>query len=191
MHAKDIRRLLALVTMLLALALSYISSLDTPLPPPADEAPVLVDDAPLADGEMRAVVERVVDGDTIVVRIGEETHTVRFIGINSPETVDPRRPVQCFGNEASAYMREIAEGAMVVLVDDVSQGDVDKYDRILRYVEVDGVDIAEQMIRNGYAFEYTYNRSVYDRQDEYHAAEAEAAAAGRGLWAENTCNGEL
>jgi micrococcal nuclease len=185
MRAKDIRRFIALFTMLLAIVLSVLTSED---PTPIET----IDDVSEPAGERtRALVERTVDGDTIVVLIDGVKHTVRFIGLNAPESVDPRRADQCFSHEASEYMRSLTEGAIVTLIADESQDDVDKYGRLLRYVEKDGVDLAAQMITDGYAFEYTYRGSEYARQAEYDVAEANAAATKRGLWAEDTCAGEL
>ncbi len=190
MRTKDIRRLIALLTMLLAVGISILAEADTALDESTDEIPTYV--ASESTGERtKALVERTVDGDTVVVLIEGVKHTVRFIGLNAPESVDPRRADQCFSKEALDHMRSLTEGATVVLIDDESQGDVDKYGRLLRYVEKDGVDIAAAMINDGYAFEYTYQGSVYERQIEYDIAEANAAVAKRGLWAEETCNGEL
>ncbi|HSP54769.1 MAG TPA: thermonuclease family protein, partial [Dehalococcoidia bacterium] len=70
-----------------------------------------------------ATVTRVVDGDTIEVEINGETRKLRYIGINTPETVDPRRPVECFGHEASDYNRRLVEGKTVGLEKDISETD--------------------------------------------------------------------
>lgn len=189
MRTRDIRRLIALLTMLLAVAISVLTEADPALDESTDET---LTEASESTGERtKALVQRTVDGDTIVVLIDGVKHTVRFIGLNAPESVDPRRADQCFSQEASDYMRSLTEGATVVLVEDESQGDVDRYGRLLRYVEKDGVDIAATMINDGYAFEYTYKGSVYKRQATYDIAEVNAATAKRGLWAEDTCNGEL
>lgn len=191
MRAKDIRRLIALLTTLLAIGISILSASDpAPIEPEDEEVPTYVMTGSTGE-RTQAVVDRTVDGDTIVVRIDGKKHTVRFIGLNAPESVDPRRADQCFSHEASDYMKAMMEDTTVILVADESQGDVDKYGRLLRYVEKDGVDIAAQMINDGFAFEYTYKKSAYERQVEYDIAEANAAAAKRGLWAEATCNGKL
>ena len=79
-------------------------------------------------------VAKVVDGDTIVVNIGGQDKNVRLIGIDTPETVDPRRPVGCYGKEASNEAHRLMDGQSVVLVRDVS--DTDKYSRLLRCVYV-------------------------------------------------------
>jgi micrococcal nuclease len=137
-----------------------------------------------------AAVVRVVDGDTIVVKMNDKEETVRFIGINTPESVDPRKPVECFGKEASARMKELLKDGKVRLESDPSQAGADRYGRILRYVYLpDGTDINLKMIQDGYAFEYTYD-IPYEKQTEFKKAQQEAMEAKRGLWAKDTCNGE-
>lgn len=135
-------------------------------------------------------VSRVVDGDTIDVTMPDGAkEKVRLLGINTPETVDPRKPVQCFGHEASDHTKALLTGQTVTLANDPSQDDRDKYDRLLRYVGLaDGTDINLALVRDGYAHEYTYDRP-YARQAAYRAAEADARAAGRGLWNPQACAG--
>jgi micrococcal nuclease len=138
-----------------------------------------------ADGP-RGVV-RVVDGDTVVV--APDT-TVRLIGIDTPETVDPRKPVQCFGREASAYAHLLLDGHFVWLEYDPTQGRLDKYGRTLAYVWMpDGRLFNEVMIADGYAHEYTYDLP-YRYQDTFIAAERTARESERGLWSPTTCNGD-
>ena len=96
--------------------------------------------------ENTSIVSRIVDGDTIELGTGER---VRYIGIDTPETVDPRKEVQCFGKEASAKNKELVEGKEVRLVKDVS--DKDKYGRLLRYVYVGDVFVNEKLVSEGYA----------------------------------------
>ncbi|MEI9966982.1 MAG: thermonuclease family protein [Candidatus Moraniibacteriota bacterium] len=79
-------------------------------------------------------VSQVVDGDTLKVERGGVTQTLRLIGIDTPEAIDPRKPVQCFGKEASNKAKELLVGKRVTLERDKSQGDLDKYQRALRYV---------------------------------------------------------
>lgn len=136
------------------------------------------------------VVSHVVDGDTIDVLIAGKTTRIRFIGMDTPETVDPRKPVQCFGKEASAKMASLVSGKSVVLKADPSQGDVDKYGRLLRYVFLqNGENVALTMISTGYAHEYTYNLP-YKYQAEFKTAEQAARTAQLGLWSINTCSGD-
>lgn len=145
----------------------------TPLPPPSTTSCV--------------PVIRVVDGDTLKVLIATTSESIRLIGIDTPEIVDPRRPVQCFGSEASKRMKTLATNACIMLEADASQGDRDKYGRLLRYAYLpDHTSLNEEMIREGYAFEYTYDLP-YRYQAEYKVAEREARSAARGLWDPSRC----
>lgn len=133
-------------------------------------------------------VTKVVDGDTIHVLLDGKDETVRIIGINTPETVDPRREVECFGREASAKSKELLEGRFVELTADPTQDDRDKYGRLLRYVHLeDGTDIGLTLIENGFAFEYTY-KVPYANQALYQDAQTRARAAKTGLWAPDACS---
>lgn len=121
-------------------------------------------------------VTRVVDGDTIEIEGGEK---VRYLGIDTPETVDPRKPVQCFGIEASKKNKELVEGKTVRLEKDIT--DRDKYSRLLRYVWVGDLFINLELVKQGFAISYTYPPDV-KYQKEFLAAEREAKEAERGLW---------
>ncbi|WP_322816772.1 thermonuclease family protein [Chloroflexus sp.] len=150
----------------------------------------LTDYPPLPDNLTHAQVVRVVDGDTIIVRIGWDEERVRLIGINTPESVDPRRPVECFGKEAASNARKLVDRQTVFLEDDPSQDSRDRFGRLLRYVWLeDGRMVNLEQIRQGYAYEYTYN-VPYRYQAIFRAAETEARNAQRGLWAPETCNGQ-
>ncbi|MDP8936727.1 MAG: thermonuclease family protein, partial [Actinomycetota bacterium] len=125
-------------------------------------------------------VERVVDGDTIVVSGGR---TVRLIGVDTPETKDPRRPVECFGREASGFTASLVpRGARVRLVGDVEQRD--RYDRTLAYVYrlPDGLFVNAELLRRGYAQVLTIAPNVA-HAEEFRALAGQARAAGAGLWA--------
>lgn len=136
-------------------------------------------------------VTKVIDGDTIDVLIDGKKETVRLIGINTPESVDPRRPVQCFGKEASDKARKILNNKDVYLESDSSQGERDKYSRLLRYVFLeDGTNFNKLMIQEGYAYEYTYN-TPYKYQQEFRKAQKEAEDQKIGLWADDACKGSL
>lgn len=146
----------------------------------------------------------VVDGDTIEIRRidGEKVEgiekivKVRLLGINSPESVDPRRPIECFGKEASEYIKNISLGKIAALEFDTTQGKLDQYNRLLAYVFIknsgippDNVDfINEDMIKNGYAYEYTFNLP-YKYQSEFRFMQNVAKSNYIGLWSKNTCNG--
>lgn len=132
-------------------------------------------------------VVRVVDGDTIVIAREGRNETLRLIGINTPETVDPRRPVECFGKEASAFASRVLSGAHVRVESDPSQGAKDKYGRTLVYLFLsDGTFFNLLLVREGYAYEYTYSEP-YRYQKEFRDAEQNARAEGKGLWAEGAC----
>jgi micrococcal nuclease len=136
-------------------------------------------------------VVKVVDGDTIDVMINNKKERLRLIGINTPETVDPRKSVQCFGLEASAKAHEWLDEQEVELIADPTQDDRDKYGRLLRYVRrSDGFFYNLEIIKAGYAYEYTYI-IPYEYQAEFKTAEKNARENGLGLWAEETCGGKL
>ncbi|MBZ5515752.1 MAG: thermonuclease family protein [Acidobacteriia bacterium] len=123
------------------------------------------------------VCVRVVDGDTIVLDGGEH---VRLIGVDTPETVDPRRPVQYFGKEASAFTRRMVEGKNVRLEQD--EDTRDHYGRTLAYVYLqDGTFLNAEIIRQGYGHAYT--RFPFRYEQQFVQLEREARENGRGLWA--------
>lgn len=157
-----------------------------PSPTPASvQAPSLP-----PSGLERATVTRVVDGDTIDVTLNRRTVRVRLLGVDTPETVHPSRPVECFGREASRFLKELLEGQTVLLESDASQGDRDRYNRLLRFVWLpDGRLVNYEIIAQGYGFEYTFNLP-YKYQDQFKAAQRAAREAQTGLWAPNACNGE-
>ncbi|MFM7597445.1 MAG: thermonuclease family protein [Actinomycetota bacterium] len=127
-------------------------------------------------------VVRAVDGDTIrVVREGQEI-VVRLIGINTPETVAPDRPVECFGPEASERTKQLVTGQKVWLEYDDVTGETDKYARTLAYVWLTPDQMLnEELVREGYAEERTYQEG-YRYQDRLRDAEEAAQGAGAGLW---------
>ena len=125
-------------------------------------------------------VEQVVDGDTIVVSgVGK----VRYIGIDTPETVHPRKPVEYFGHEASAANRKLVDGKVVALEYDV--GRTDRYGRTLAYVWVGDVMVNAWLVENGYAQVSTYPPNVR-HTDKFLALQQTARAEGRGLWGSAT-----
>lgn len=133
-------------------------------------------------------VTRVVDGDTVRVdRDGQEI-VVRLIGLDTPETVAPDRPVECFGPEASARTKDLVDGGQVWLEYDEASGLTDKYDRTLAFVWLDNdTMLNEVLVAEGFAEEVTYTDG-YAHQADLRAAEARAREAGAGLW--SACAGE-
>lgn len=133
-------------------------------------------------------VVKVVDGDTIDVISGDKKYRVRLIGVDTPETVDPRSKVECFGKEASNYTTDLVYKETVHLEMDSSQGQVDKYGRLLAYVYLlNGEMLNKKLISDGYGQEYTY-QAPYRYQKEFRDLEAFAKREGRGLWQENACS---
>jgi len=132
-------------------------------------------------------VTRIVDGDTIVVLINGASEKVRLIGVDTPETVDPRKDVQCFGKEASAFTKSLLLNKPVRLEADTTQGDRDKYGRLLRYVFLeDETLVNEKIIAEGYGHEYTY-RLPYEHQTDFKNAERKARESKKGLWGDGVC----
>ena len=120
---------------------------------------------------------RVIDGDTIELDGGEK---VRLIGVDTPETKDPRKPVEYFGQEAYEFTKKLIEGKKVRL--EYDQNKIDKYGRTLAYVFLeDGTFVNVEIIRQGYGFAYT--KYPFKYLEEFRAFEREARENRRGLWA--------
>ena len=150
-----------------------------------EETPIIRPTAKVASSTYEVV--KVVDGDTLTIKKGGKNVTIRMIGLDTPETVDPRKPVQCFGIEASNKAKELLTGKSVQIETDISQGVLDKYDRLLAYVYLpDGRMFNHYMISAGYGHEYTYNLP-YKYQKQFQTAEARAELAKKGLWADDAC----
>ncbi len=127
-------------------------------------------------GRIRTTVVSVVDGDTIKVEGGE---IVRYIGMNTPETVAPGRFIECYGKEASAKNKELVQGKIVELEKDISERD--RYGRLLRYVWLGDTMINETLVREGYAQVSTFPPDVKYEQ-VFLAAQREAMNEEKGLW---------
>ena len=122
------------------------------------------------------LVTKVIDGDTIEIEGGKR---VRYIGIDTPETVDPNRPTGCYGKEASNKNSELVLNKKVRLVKDVS--DTDRYGRFLRYVYIDDTFVNDYLVKEGYAKASTYAPDV-KFSEQFAASEREARENKRGLW---------
>jgi len=131
---------------------------------------------PVAEVEARVI--RVIDGDTIEIEGGQR---VRYIGIDTPETVHPSKAVECFGKEATKTNSELVEGKKVRLESDVA--DRDKYGRLLRYVYVDDLMVNAELVRLGYAYSSSYPPNV-KYQQLFLQLEREAREQEKGLWEE-------
>jgi micrococcal nuclease len=129
--------------------------------------------------EAAAPVTRVVDGDTIEVRLGGAIEDVRLIGIDTPETVKPGTPVQCFGPRASRFAKRLLAGRRVRLVFGAERRDV--YGRLLAYVYLGRRFVNPVLVRRGLARALTIPPN--DRfAPLLRRLERRAALAGRGLW---------
>jgi micrococcal nuclease len=128
---------------------------------------------------IEAQVTRVIDGDTIEVSIDGQIYKVRYIGIDTPETVHPTKGEEPYGREACDKNKELVEGEIVTLEKDVSE--IDQYGRLLRYVYVGSLFINAELVRLGYAQVATYPPDV-KYQDLFLQLQREAREEGRGLW---------
>jgi endonuclease YncB( thermonuclease family) len=128
-------------------------------------------------------VVEIVDGDTIKANIRGKIETIRLLAIDTPETKDPRKPVQCFGNEATKKMQSFVSGKYIRLIDDRSQGNRDKYSRLLRYVYDGNIFINKEMVAQGFAFSYKQYPTKF--LNEFNRLEQQAREKNLGLW--NKC----
>jgi len=137
--------------------------------------------------EGRALVSDVVDGDTIHVGRGWRHSTVRLIGVDTPETVHPEKPVEFFGPEASEFTRRSLQGKWVRLeFEPLDQ--VDRYGRLLAYVFLeDGTFFNRELVYKGYARSYT--RSDFRYKQDFLLAQQEARQARKGLWVKEGAEG--
>lgn len=132
--------------------------------------------------EPNATVVRVVDGDTIIVKSMGQKERVRLIGIDTPETVDPSRPVMCFGKEASAHLKQLLKvGEAVQLKRDVEARD--RYDRLLAYVyrASDGLFVNLELVEGGYANKYRFPPNTA-HEELFSRAASTARNRGVGAW---------
>lgn len=166
------------------LSKSFSSVSTNPSPSPTPEVK-----SAKVDGESTQdlfLVTKVVDGDTIQL---EDGRVVRYIGVDTPETKDPRKPVQCFGDKASEENKKLVEDKMVKLEKDISE--TDRYDRLLRYVYVDdpstgsgqAIFVNDYLVKEGFARSSSYPPDV-KYQEVFRASEEEARNMDKGLWSE-------
>lgn len=182
MRSKPLLLGLSLIAFGLALLLitQAFQSVPSLIPTPHSLAPATTPaaspDTPGETTQTGYLVTKVVDGDTIEIEGGEK---VRLIGIDTPETVDPRRPVGCFGPEASQTTKSLLEGKRVSFETDLT--DRDKYNRLLRYVWVNNLFVNEYLVREGLAKSYSYPPDT-KYQGLFEASEIEARESKRGMW---------
>lgn len=146
--------------------------------------------AQLGDRE-RARVVWVIDGDTVKVRLDAGgRRTVRVLGIDTPESRKPGTPVECGARQADRAMIRLApRGREVVLVFDPRDERVDRYGRLLAYLDAGGSDVGEQLVTDGWAKVYAYRGRRFQRRARYERAAREARRAGRGVHA--LCGGDF
>ena len=173
------RRLVLLVLVGAAL-IALLKMFDTALPSQVSDL--------LGTGEAdrdrdrdRVTVVRVTDGDTLGVRLPDGSEeNVRILGIDTPEV---REPVECGGGEASERMLALVPvGTTVVLVSDPTQGDRDRYDRLLRYVVRSGDDVGLAQLTSGHARVFIFRDDPFERAETYQRAERRASQDDRGSW---------
>jgi endonuclease YncB( thermonuclease family) len=158
----------------------------TSAPPTVVSEPttVVADPAAVAAKSVGTVV-KIVDGDTIDVKIAGVKHRIRVLGIDTPEVFNG---VECGGKQASKAMKSILKvGAKVTLKGDASQADIDRYDRLLRYVFKGSTDVGLSLVKKGWARPYIYKGNPFARAGSYKKAGAKAERAGRGVW--DRCGG--
>lgn len=142
---------------------------------------------PQIDQKEQYQVTKVLDGDTFQIKIKKEIVTVRMLGIDTPETVDPRKGIQCYGKQASDKTKEILLKKYVTLMTDSSQNTTDKFGRILAYTYLeDGFFINKYLLEYGYAREYKY-KVDYEKRKEFKDLESNAKKKKIGLWG-SECN---
>jgi micrococcal nuclease len=145
--------------------------------PPTDQAPSTPDTAPAKT--ITAQVTRVIDGDTIEVRLDGRVEKVRYIGVNTPETRHPTKGKEPGGEEAKALNRKLVAGKTVRLELDVQQRD--RYGGLLAYVYVDRMMVNAELVRQGYAQVMTIPPNV-KYQDLFLKLQRQARERGKGLW---------
>ena len=132
-------------------------------------------------------VTKVIDGDTLIANVKGTKTTIRLIGVNTPEVDASLREVECFGEKPSREAKKMLFGKQIRIEKDSSQGDFDKYGRTLAYVFLkDGTFFNEYMIKEGYAYEYTYNLP-YKYQDQFKKSQDVAERKEKGLWEIGVC----
>ena len=128
-------------------------------------------------------VVRVVDGDTVVLLIQGREHSVRLIGVDTPETVHPQKPVQRYGREASLFLKNLLQGEGVYIEHKAGVAEFDQYGRLLAYLYrvPDGLFVNFELVRQGYG--YAYTRFPFQYMDLFRFYERKARECEKGLWA--------
>jgi len=155
------------------------SSAETPAPQTAPQYP-----KEISRTELAYKVSRVIDGDTVDIIVNNQVLRIRLIGVDTPETVDPRKPVQFYGKEASNFLTNLLKGEEVYLeYEDNAKPEYDKYNRLLAYLyrAPDGLFVNLEIVRQGYGHAYT--KYPFKYMELFRAYEKRARENGKGLWA--------
>lgn len=170
------RKLIWVSLMLAILLFGYVSERNNwniPILRPS------LEQATLPAGTYRVV--RIEDGDTATIDMNGTEERVRFIGVDTPEIQDPRKPVQCYGKAASNFTKSLIGANPLRLEADPENTNRDRYDRLLRYVYLpDGTFVNAEIIKQGYGFAYT--SFPFTKKEEFKQLEESAKAEKRGLW---------
>ncbi len=165
-----------LINLILALVITVIGLSYNKQPPPEVLGTV-------APGYYR--VEHFDDGDTITINMQGKLEKIRFVGVDTPETQDPRKPVQCFGQAASAFTKNLIGSDPVRLESDELSSNRDRYKRLLRYVYIpDGRLVQAEILKQGYGFAYL--SFPFTKSEEFRNYGEQARTEKKGLW--SSCN---
>jgi micrococcal nuclease len=168
---RDKRRLLKLVIALVFLGFAWYADRNVE-PPPEVAGKTTPGYYEVASFE---------DGDTITVNMNGKAERIRMIGVDTPETQDPRKPVQCFGRAASAFTKQLIGDQPVRLEADTQSDNRDRYNRLLRYIYLpDGRLVQAEIIKQGFGFAYT--SFPFDKSIEFKVYENLAREESKGLW---------
>lgn len=126
-------------------------------------------------------VTKFIDGDTLQVNMSGVKESIRFIGVDTPETHDPRKAVQCFGQAAANHTKQLINTQPVRLEADSFNTNRDRYNRLLRYVYLpDGTLVNAKIIEDGYGFAYT--SFPFSKLEQFRSLQEQARSQNRGLW---------
>ena len=193
---KELSQVVSLISLIIfLLGMLFAKPASTSLPPPtAAPVPTVIPSptpevlSAASSSAQQYVVTKVVDGDTIKVNLDGIIETIRLVGINTPESVDPRVPVECMAAEASSFLTQLVGNKLVSLEADVTQSDRDHYGRLLRFVFLEnGIDVGLLLIAEGYAQESLYSSKPHLYRELYLQAQQQAQLLQKGLWNPSSC----
>lgn len=153
-----------------------------------DESKVLV--AMPSQVVPKYLVTSVIDGDTFNVLINGKKQIIRLTAVDAPESKHPTKPIQCFSVEAKNYLKGLIENNYITIDKEALDANKDRYGRLLRYVFINGININELLLKNGYALEKAYVKG-YKYQLAFQKAQNYAQTNKLGLWSLSTCNGNV